>query len=50
VEEENAELMEADAIVIVEIEAATERKKRRCASMALRRNTEVPWKRMSQGQ
>jgi hypothetical protein len=42
VEEEDAELVEADAVIIAEMEAGTERKKRRCASMALRRNTEVP--------
>jgi hypothetical protein len=41
VEEEDAELVEADAIV-AEMEAGTKRKKRRCASMALRRNAEVP--------
>jgi hypothetical protein len=40
--EEDAELVEADAIVVAEMEAGTEGKKRRCASMALRRNTEVP--------
>jgi hypothetical protein len=42
VEEEDAELVEADAVVVAEMEAGTERKKRRCASMALRRSTEVP--------
>jgi hypothetical protein len=41
-EEEDAELVKADVVVVMEIEAGTERKKRRCASMALRRNTEVP--------
>jgi hypothetical protein len=35
VEEEDAELVEEE-------EVGTERKKRRCASMALRRNAEVP--------
>jgi hypothetical protein len=50
VEEEDVELVEADVVIIVEMEACTEGKKRRCASMALRRNTEVPWKRMSKGQ
>jgi hypothetical protein len=49
-EEEDAELMEADAIVIVEMEADTEGKKRRWASIALRRNGEVPRERMSEGQ
>jgi hypothetical protein len=47
---EDAELVEADTIVVAEMEADTEGKKRRCASMALRRNTEVPWKKMSEGQ
>jgi predicted RNA methylase len=47
---EDAELVEADAIVVAEMEADTEGKKRRCASMALRRNTEVPWEKMSEGQ
>jgi hypothetical protein len=42
VEEEDAELVEADAVVVAEMEAGTEEKKRRCASMALRRNAEVP--------
>jgi hypothetical protein len=42
VEEEDIELVEADAIVVAEMEAGTERKKRRCTSMALRRNAEVP--------
>jgi hypothetical protein len=42
VEEEDAEIVEADAVVVTEMEAGTERKKRRCASMALRRNAEVP--------
>jgi hypothetical protein len=40
VEEEDAELVEAD--VVAEMEAGTESKKRRCASMVLRRNAEVP--------
>jgi hypothetical protein len=34
--EEDAELMEADAVIVVEMEACTEGKKRRCGSMALR--------------
>jgi hypothetical protein len=42
--------VEADAIVIMEIEAGIEEKKRRRASMALRRNAEVAWERMSKGQ
>jgi hypothetical protein len=42
VEEEDAELVEADAVVVVEMEVGTKKKKRRCASMALRRNAEVP--------
>jgi hypothetical protein len=42
VEEEDEELVEANAVVVAEMEAGTERKKRRCASMALRRNAEVP--------
>jgi hypothetical protein len=42
VEEEDAELVEADAVVVAEMEAGTESKKRRCASMVLRRNAEVP--------
>jgi hypothetical protein len=42
VEEEDAKLVEADAVIVAEMEAGTERKKRRCASMALRRNVEVP--------
>jgi hypothetical protein len=50
VEEEDAELVEADAVVIAEMETGTEGKKRRCASMALRRNAEVPQERMSEGQ
>jgi hypothetical protein len=33
--------VKADAVVIMEIEAGTEEKKRRRASMALRRNVEV---------
>jgi hypothetical protein len=41
VEEEDAELVEA-GVVVAEMEAGTERKKRRCVSMALRRNAEVP--------
>jgi hypothetical protein len=49
-EEEDAELMEADDVVIAEMEAGTKGKKRMCASMALRRNTEVPQERMSEGQ
>jgi hypothetical protein len=49
-EEEDVELMEADAVIVAEMEAVTEGKKRRCDSMALRRNAEVPWERMSQGQ
>jgi predicted HNH restriction endonuclease len=48
--EEDAELMEADAVVVVEMEACTEGKKRRCGSMALRRNAEVIQERMSEGQ
>jgi hypothetical protein len=40
--EEDVELVEADAVVVAEMEVGTERKKRRCASMALRRNAEVP--------
>jgi hypothetical protein len=50
VEEEDAELVEANTIIVAEMEAGTEGKKRRCASMALKRNTEVPWERMSEGQ
>jgi hypothetical protein len=50
VEEEDAELMEADAVIVVEMEACTEGKKRRCGSMALRRNAEVIQERMSEGQ
>jgi hypothetical protein len=42
VEEEDAKLVEADAVVVAEMEAGTKRKKRRCTSMALRRNAEVP--------
>jgi hypothetical protein len=42
--------METDVVIIAEMEADTEGKKRRCASMALRRNTEVPRERMSEGQ
>jgi hypothetical protein len=47
-EEQDAELMEAE--VIAEMEAGTKGKKRRCASMALRRNAEVTRERMSGGQ
>jgi hypothetical protein len=50
VEEEDAELVEADAVIVAEMEAGTEEKKRRCTSMTFRRNTEVPWERMSEGQ
>jgi hypothetical protein len=49
-EEEDAELVEANTVVVAEMEAGTEGKKRRCASMALRRNAEVPQERMSKGQ
>jgi hypothetical protein len=38
VEEEDAELMEADVVVIAEMAAGTEGKKRRCTFMGLRRN------------
>jgi hypothetical protein len=48
--EEDAELMETDVVVIAEMKAGTKGKKRRCASMALRRNAEVPRERMSEGQ
>jgi hypothetical protein len=47
VEEEDAELVEANTIVIVKMESGTEGKKRRCASIASRRITEVPWERTS---
>jgi hypothetical protein len=40
--------MEADAVIVVEMEAGTEGKKRRCTSIVLRRNAEVPWERMSE--
>jgi hypothetical protein len=49
VEEKNVELVWADVVVIAEMEAGTEGKKRRCASMTLRRNAEVARERMSEG-
>jgi hypothetical protein len=50
VEEEDTELVDPDAVVVAKMEAGKEGKKRRCTSMALRRNAEVPQERMSEGQ
>jgi hypothetical protein len=48
--EEDIELVEPDVVVVAKMEAGKEGKKRRCTSMALRRNAEVPQERMSEGQ